>query len=686
MKEMLARLDARRERARLGGGKERIAAQHAKGKLTARERIELLLDHDSFEEFDMFVEHRCDDFGMAETKIPGDGVVTGWGTVNGRTVFVFAKDFTVFGGSLSETHAQKITKIQDMAVKNRAPIVGLFDAGGARIQEGVAALGGYGEVFQRNVLASGVIPQISVIMGPCAGGDVYSPAMTDFIFMVRNTSYMFVTGPDVVKTVTNETVTAEELGGARVHTTRSSIADQAYDNDVEALLQMRRLIDFLPASNLERSPTLPSFDDPDRTDSSLDTLVPDNPNKPYDIKELILKVADEGDFFEIQEAHAKNIVTGFARIGGATVGIVANQPLALAGVLDSDASRKGARFVRFCDCFNIPIITFVDVPGFLPGTAQEYGGLIKHGAKLLFAYAEATVPKITIITRKAFGGAYDVMASKHLRGDINLAWPTAQIAVMGAKGAVEIIFRSDINNPARIAERTKEYEDAFLSPFVAAERGYIDEVIMPHATRRRLSRALAMLRNKKLENPWKKHDNIPLCGVGSRGASTSQRRYEARGSAIRRSIPSGFLAGLIQRLAARALRLLVVGHRALGLLRLRLFGFLVVSHLALRHRFLLWLAPECGTDGRPPPSPSRRKRRRRHDGPEPRGRGTLLSRRGASVALGRDPWAHGKARRTGASGRRPGCRKAAWPRQPVSAGRRRERLAARRREQDGRPG
>ena len=436
--------------------------------------------------------------------------MTGWGTVNGRTVFVFAKDFTVFGGSLSETHAQKITKIQDMALKNRAPIVGLFDAGGARIQEGVAALGGYGEVFQRNVLASGVIPQISLIMGPCAGGDVYSPAMTDFIFMVRNTSYMFVTGPDVVKTVTNETVTAEELGGAHVHTTRSSIADQAYDNDVEALLQMRRLIDFLPASNLERSPTLPSFDDPDRTDSSLDTLIPDSPNKPYDIKELILKVADEGDFFEIQEAHAKNIVTGFARIGGATVGIVANQPLALAGVLDSDASRKGARFVRFCDCFNIPIITFVDVPGFLPGTAQEYGGLIKHGAKLLFAYAEATVPKITIITRKAFGGAYDVMASKHLRGDINLAWPTAQIAVMGAKGAVEIIFRSDISNPARIAERTKEYEDAFLSPFVAAERGYIDEVIMPHATRRRLSRALAMLRNKKLENPWKKHDNIPL--------------------------------------------------------------------------------------------------------------------------------------------------------------------------------
>ncbi len=510
MKNILARLDARRARARIGGGELRISAQHAKGKLTARERIDLLLDHDTFEEFDMFVQHRCDDFGMEATKIPGDGVVTGWGTVNGRTVYVFAKDFTVFGGSLSETHAQKITKIQDMAVKNRVPIVGLFDAGGARIQEGVAALGGYGEVFQRNVLASGVIPQISLIMGPCAGGDVYSPAMTDFIFMVRDTSYMFVTGPDVVKTVTNETVTAEELGGAQVHATRSSIADRAYDNDVEALLQMRRLIDFLPASNLERPPTMPPFDDPDRIDMSLDTLVPDNPNKPYDIKELIFKIADEGDFFEIQEAHARNIVTGFVRIEGSTVGVVANQPLALAGVLDSDASRKGARFVRFCDCFNIPIVTFVDVPGFLPGTAQEYGGLIKHGAKLLFAYAEATVPKVTVITRKAFGGAYDVMASKHLRGDINLAWPTAQIAVMGAKGAVEIIFRSDINDPAKIAERTKEYEDAFLSPFVAAERGYIDEVITPHSTRRRLSRCLAMLRNKKLENPWKKHDNIPL--------------------------------------------------------------------------------------------------------------------------------------------------------------------------------
>ncbi|MGD0761828.1 MAG: acyl-CoA carboxylase subunit beta [Roseiarcus sp.] len=510
MKPMLDQLERRRARALLGGGEKRIAAQHAKGKLTARERIELLLDHDSFEEFDMFVEHRCADFGMDKAKIPGDGVVTGWGTVNGRTIFVFAKDFTVFGGSLSEAHAQKLTKIQDMALKNRAPVVGLFDAGGARIQEGVAALGGYGEVFQRNVLASGVVPQISLIMGPCAGGDVYSPAMTDFIFMVRDTSYMFVTGPDVVRTVTNECVTAEELGGAHVHATRSSVADRAYDNDVEALLQMRRLIDFLPASNLEAPPKLPSFDDPDRIDMSLDTLIPDSPNTPYDVKELITKIVDEGDFFEIQEAHAKNMVTGFARIEGSTVGVVANQPLALAGVLDSDASRKGARFVRFCDCFNIPILTFVDAPGFLPGKAQEYGGLIKHGAKLVFAYAEATVPKVTVIARKAFGGAYIVMASKHLRGDVNLAWPTAQIAVMGARGAVEIIFRADMKDPDKVAERTEEYETRFLSPFSAAERGYIDEVIAPHATRRRIAHALAMLRNKKLENPWKKHDNIPL--------------------------------------------------------------------------------------------------------------------------------------------------------------------------------
>jgi propionyl-CoA carboxylase beta chain len=511
MKDILEALEDRRANARLGGGQARIDAQHKRGKLTARERVELLLDHGSFEEYDMFVQHRCTDFGMDKgDKIPGDGVVTGWGTVNGRVVYVFAKDFTVFGGSLSETHAQKITKIQDMALRNRAPIIGLFDAGGARIQEGVAALGGYGEVFQRNVLASGVIPQISLIMGPCAGGDVYSPAMTDFIFMVRDTSYMFVTGPDVVKTVTNETVTSEELGGASVHTTKSSVADGAFDNDVEALLQMRRFIDFLPASNRDDVPEWPTFDVSDRLDMSLDTLIPDNPNKPYDMKELIVKIADEGDFFEVQQAHAKNIITGFGRIDGRTVGFVANQPMVLAGVLDSDASRKAARFVRFCDCFGIPIVTFVDVPGFLPGTAQEYGGLIKHGAKLLFAYAEATVPKVTIITRKAFGGAYDVMASKHLRGDVNYAWPTAQIAVMGAKGAVEIIFRADIGDAEKIAARTAEYEERFLSPFVAAERGYIDDVIRPHSTRRRVARALAMLRHKELENPWKKHDNIPL--------------------------------------------------------------------------------------------------------------------------------------------------------------------------------
>jgi len=510
MKDMLERLEERRAQARLGGGEKRIEAQHGRGKLTARERIELLLDNGSFEEFDMFVEHRSNDFGMDKVKIPGDGVVTGWGTVNGRTVFVFAKDFTVFGGSLSEAHAQKITKIQDMALRMRAPIVGLFDAGGARIQEGVAALGGYGEVFKRNVVASGVIPQISVIMGPCAGGDVYSPAMTDFIFMVRDRSYMFVTGPDVVKTVTNETVTAEELGGAKVHTTRSSVADGAYDNDVEALLQVRRLIDFLPANNLDGPPEIPSFDDPDWMDESLDTLIPDNPNKPYDMKELILKVVDEGDFFEIQEAYARNIITGFGRVEGRTVGFVANQPMVLAGVLDSDASRKAARFVRFCDAFGIPIVTFEDVPGFLPGTAQEYGGLIKHGAKLLFAYSEATVPLVTVITRKAFGGAYDVMASKHIGGDVNYAWPTAQIAVMGAKGAVEIIFRQDIGDADKIAARTKEYEDRFMSPFVAAERGYVDEVIMPHSTRRRIAKALAMLRHKETERPWKKHDNIPL--------------------------------------------------------------------------------------------------------------------------------------------------------------------------------
>ncbi len=508
--DILERLQARRDEALLGGGQARIDAQHKRGKLSARERIEVLLDPTSFEEFDIFVQHRCVDFGMQDKKVPGDGVVTGWGTVNGRAVYVFSKDFTVLGGSLSEEHARKITKIQDMALKTGAPVIGLFDAGGARIQEGVAALGGYGEVFLRNVLASGVVPQISVIMGPCAGGDVYAPAMTDFIFMVRDTSYMFVTGPEVVKTVTNETVTAEDLGGAAVHSTRSSIADGAYENDIEALLQIRRLVDFLPLSNRAEVPQIPCLDNPEREDASLDRLVPDNPNQPYDIKELILKVCDDGDFFEIQEMFARNIVIGFGRIEGRSTGFVANQPMVLAGVLDSDASRKAARFVRFCDCFNIPLVTFVDVPGFLPGTAQEYGGLIKHGAKLLFAFAQATVPKVTVITRKAFGGAYDVMSSKHIRGDVNYAWPSAQIAVMGAKGAVEIIFRKDIGDDEKIAAHTREYEERFLSPFVAAERGYIDEVIRPHSTRRRIARALKLLRNKRLEDPWKKHDNLPL--------------------------------------------------------------------------------------------------------------------------------------------------------------------------------
>ncbi len=510
MRDIVAELEERRRIARLGGGQERIDAQHARGKLTARERIDLLLDDDSFEEIDMFVEHDCHEFGMETQKIPGDGVVTGWGTVNGRPIYVYAKDFTVFGGSLSRAHSRKINKVQDMALKNGTPIIGILDAGGARIQEGVDALGGYAEVFQRNTMASGVIPQITMIMGPCAGGDVYSPAITDFIFMVRKSSYMFVTGPDVVKTVTNEEVTAEELGGAKVHTSKSSVADGAFDNDVEALTQLRRLIDFLPLSNKSGVPELPTHDPFDRKELSLDTLIPANPNMPYDMKELVLKLVDEGDFFDIQPDFAKNIITGFGRMEGRTVGVVANQPMTLAGVLDSDASRKAARFVRFCDCFEIPVITLVDVPGFLPGTSQEYGGLIKHGAKLLFAYAEATVPKITLITRKAYGGAYDVMASKHLRGDVNYAWPTAEIAVMGAKGAVEIIFRKSLGDDEEIARRTAEYEDKFLNPFVAAERGYIDEVIQPHNTRRRIARSLALLRNKKLENPWKKHDNIPL--------------------------------------------------------------------------------------------------------------------------------------------------------------------------------
>ena len=510
MLDILEQLEAKREQARLGGGQKRIDAQHARGKLTARERIEVLLDEGTFEEWDMFVEHRCVDFGMADNKIPGDGVVTGYGMINGRLVFIYSQDFTVFGGALSEAHAEKICKIMDQAMKVGAPVIGLNDSGGARIQEGVASLGGYAEVFQRNVMASGVVPQISMIMGPSAGGAVYSPAMTDFIFMVKDSSYMFVTGPEVVKTVTHEEVSAEELGGAITHTTKSGVADLAFDNDVEALLMLRRLYNYLPLNNREKAPVRQSGDPSDRAELSLNTLVPENPNKPYDMKELILKTVDDGDFFEIQPEYAKNIIIGFARMDGQTVGIVANQPLVLAGCLDIKSSIKAARFVRFCDCFNIPVVTFVDVPGFMPGTSQEYGGIIKHGAKLLYAYAECTVPKITIITRKAYGGAYDVMASKHLRGDVNLAWPNAEIAVMGAKGAVEIIFREDKSNPEKIAAREAEYKARFANPFVAGSRGFIDDVILPSETRKRICRSLVMLKDKKIDNPWRKHGNIPL--------------------------------------------------------------------------------------------------------------------------------------------------------------------------------
>ncbi|WP_153115943.1 acyl-CoA carboxylase subunit beta [Rhodocyclus tenuis] len=510
MHDIIRQLDEKRAAARLGGGQRRIDSQHKKGKLTARERIELLLDPDSFEEWDMFKEHRCNDFGMAEQLIPGDGVVTGYGTINGRLIFVFSQDFTVFGGALSEAHAEKICKIMDHALKVGAPVIGLNDSGGARIQEGVASLGGYADVFQRNVMASGVIPQISMIMGPCAGGAVYSPAMTDFIFMVKDSSYMFVTGPEVVKTVTHEEVTAEELGGAVTHNTKSGVADLAFENDVEALNMLRRLMNYLPANNREKPPVEKTNDPADRLDFSLDTLVPDNANKPYDMKELIIKMVDDCNFFELQPDYAKNIIIGFARMDGNPVGIVANQPLVLAGCLDIKSSIKAARFVRFCDAFNIPVVTLVDVPGFMPGTAQEYGGIIKHGAKLLYAYAECTVPKVTLITRKAYGGAYDVMSSKHLRGDVNFAWPSAEIAVMGPKGAVEIIFREEKNDPAKLAGREAEYKAKFANPFVAGARGFIDDVIMPNETRKRICRSLAMLRDKKLENPWRKHGNIPL--------------------------------------------------------------------------------------------------------------------------------------------------------------------------------
>lgn len=503
-------LEQKRELARIGGGMARIEAQHERGKLTARERIEVLLDPDSFEEYDMFMEHRCVHFDMQGNKVPGDGVVTGHGTINGRLVFIYSQDFTVLGGSLSETNARKICKVMDMAMKMGAPVIGINDSGGARIQEGVDSLAGFGEIFQRNVMASGVIPQISVIMGPCAGGAVYSPALTDFTVMVRGTSYMFVTGPDVVKTVTHEEVTQEALGGAQVHAKHTGVADLAYDNDIEALLQVRRLVNFLPPSNAQKAPVRPTDDPADRVEMALNQLIPENPNKPYDMYEVVRRVVDEGDFFEISPEYAKNIIVGFARMEGHTIGLVANQPMELAGCLDIDASRKAARFVRYCDAFNIPIVTLVDVPGFLPGTSQEHNGVIRHGAKLLYAYAEATVPKITVITRKAYGGAYIVMGSKHLRNDINYAWPTAEIAVMGPEGAVEIIFKGKLSGADEVEAAVESYRDNFASPFVAAARGYLDDVIRPQNTRWRICRALAMLREKKLSNPTKKHDNLPL--------------------------------------------------------------------------------------------------------------------------------------------------------------------------------
>ena len=503
-------LEERRNEARLGGGQARIDAQHSKGKLTARERIEVLLDSGSFEEYDMYKTHRCVDFGMAEKQIPGDGVVTGWGTINGRPVYLYSQDFTVFGGSLSETHAEKICKIMDLAMQNGVPIIGISDSGGARIQEGVASLAGYSEVFRRNAQASGAIPQISMIMGPSAGGAVYSPAMTDFIFMVKDTSYMFVTGPDVVKTVTNEIVSSEDLGGALTHTKKSSVADGAYENDIEALLDLRRFYSFLPLNAGASAPHQETSDNWDREDTSLDTLVPQNPNQPYDMREVVVKLADEGNFFEIQKEFAGNLLVGFIRINGKTIGVVANQPLVLTGCLDINASRKGARFVRFCNAFSIPILTLEDVPGFLPGTAQEYGGIIKHGAKLLFAYAQATVPLVTVITRKAYGGAYCVMAPKHLGADVNYAWPSAQIAVMGAKGATEILHRADLGDDDKIAQHTADYEERFANPFVAAQRGFVDEVINPRSTRRRIARSFELLKNKKVHQPFKKHDNIPL--------------------------------------------------------------------------------------------------------------------------------------------------------------------------------
>lgn len=507
---IIKELELKREQARVGGGQQRINMQHEKGKLTARERIEVLLDPDSFEEYDMFMEHRCTHFDMESKKVPGDGVVTGQGTINGRQVFVYSQDFTVLGGSLSESNAKKICKVQDMAMRMGAPIIGLNDSGGARIQEGVDSLAGFAEIFQRNVLASGVIPQISVIMGPCAGGAVYSPALTDFTIMVRGSSYMFVTGPEVVKTVTHEEITQEELGGADMHGKHTGVADMVYDNDIEALLQVRRLVNFLPLNNREKPPVRPTEDPADRVEMSLNSIVPENANKPYDMFEVLRRIVDEEDFFEVSPDFAKNVIVGFARMEGHTIGIVANQPMELAGCLDIDASRKAARFVRFCDAFNIPLVTLVDVPGFLPGSSQEHNGIIRHGAKLLYAYAEATVPKITVITRKAYGGAYIVMGSKHLRNDINYAWPSAEIAVMGPEGAVEIIFKGKLKGQEEVDAAVESYRDNFASPFAAAGRGYLDDVIRPQNTRWRLCRALATLRSKHLENPKKRHDNLPL--------------------------------------------------------------------------------------------------------------------------------------------------------------------------------
>jgi acetyl-CoA carboxylase carboxyltransferase component len=503
-----------RDRARLGGGQERIDAQHSKRRLTARERLDLLLDKGSFRETDLFVEHRTVGLGMGDKKYLADSVVTGWGTIEGRLVYVYSQDFTVFGGSLGEVHAAKICKILDMAMKNGAPVIGLNDSGGARIQEGVVSLGGYADIFLRNTLASGVIPQISAIMGPCAGGAVYSPALTDFIFMVKNSSYMFVTGPDVVKSVTHEEVSFEKLGGAMTHSTISGVSHVAVDSEADCLYLIRRLLSFLPQNNQDEPPVLKSSDDPLRMDERLDAIVPDSSNKPYDIRDVIRMVVDCGDLFEIQEHYAQNIVVGFARLGGRSVGIVANQPAVLAGVLDIDASYKGARFIRFCDCFNVPIVTFEDVPGFLPGVGQEHGGIIRHGAKLLYAYCEATVPKLTVITRKSYGGAYCVMSSKHIRGDVNLAWPSAEIAVMGPDGAVNVIFRKEIaeaaDPEARRAELIALYREQFANPYVAASRGYLDDVIEPRETRPRLINALEMLQNKRDTNPPKKHGNMPL--------------------------------------------------------------------------------------------------------------------------------------------------------------------------------